>query len=69
MELHINGEKRRFSQSETINVSDLLDALAVEQRRGLAVAINERVIPKSRWSEFLVNDGDAVEIIRATQGG
>ncbi|AEE20631.1 MULTISPECIES: sulfur carrier protein ThiS [unclassified Dokdonia] len=36
---------------------------------GIAVAINERIITRSHWVSTIPDDGDAVLIIKATQGG
>jgi sulfur carrier protein len=36
---------------------------------GIAVAINERIITRSQWVSTILDDGDAVLIIKATQGG
>ena len=36
---------------------------------GLAVAVHENVIPKSEWADYSLQPGDAVMLIRATQGG
>jgi sulfur carrier protein len=50
-----------------------LDALLVrsghEVRRGLAIAMNGEVVPRGRWSEQRVSEGDVVELLAATQGG
>ncbi len=37
--------------------------------QGVAVAINERVIPRSTWAASGVSAQDRVEIVRAFQGG
>jgi len=68
MELRVNGEPRTFSVDE-LTVEGLLERLEVEQRQGLAVAVNERVVARSQWNETTVDEGDDVEIIRAAQGG
>ena len=68
MNLQINGEPRDVSAEEP-TVAELLDALEIDQRQGLAVAVNDRVVTRSKWEEATVGEGDAVEIIRATQGG
>ncbi len=68
MKLQINGEPTSLD-TDTLTVGELLDHLDVEQRRGVAVAVNNAVVSKSQWGEHRVEDGDAVEIIRATQGG
>jgi sulfur carrier protein len=50
-------------------VDDLLDALGIEVRRGMAVAVDAEVVPKSEWSTTQVADGARVEIVTAVQGG
>ena len=61
----INGEPREL----TGTVDELLDALGVEARRGLAVAVDAAVVPKSEWSTTQVAAGSRVEIVTAVQGG
>lgn len=68
MQIELNGETRSLD-AEILDVEALLRDLQIEQRRGVAIAINDRVIPKSTWETHTVQDGDRVEIIRATQGG
>jgi sulfur carrier protein len=36
---------------------------------GIAVAVNSVVIPRSGWAGEELADGDAVEVVSATQGG
>jgi len=65
--LIISGEEKEI-KARTAN--DLLTALRLpEDGRGIAIAINDAVISKSRWSEQELQDGDRIEIVRATQGG
>lgn len=68
MKLHINGEARQFDP-DTLTLDELLEHLDIEQRRGVAVAVNNAVVPRSQWDDHRLEDDDAVEIIRATQGG
>ena len=37
--------------------------------RGVAVALNGAVLPRSRWADHTLVDGDVVDILCATQGG
>jgi thiamine biosynthesis protein ThiS len=37
--------------------------------RGVAVARNREVVPKSRWGEVVLEPGDTVEIVTAAAGG
>ncbi len=39
------------------------------QSTGIAIAVNNQVIPRSQWEAFLLAEGDKITIIRATQGG
>jgi sulfur carrier protein len=68
MQLRINDKLHSFEQT-TLSIEALMTALDILEWRGVAVAVNKRVVPKSRWREESVEDGDEIEIIRATQGG
>lgn len=69
MELRINGDIRHFEGRDAIFVDDLLEHLELPTVSGMAVAVNDQVVPRSRWRDTEVFDGDRVEIIRATKGG
>ena len=61
----VNGEPRAVAGT----VDDVLDALGIEVRRGMAVAVDAEVVPRSAWSTTQVADGARVEIVTAVQGG
>ena len=67
MSLTLNGEQR----DETVEtVVDLLRLHLPESRsQGVAVAVNDTVVPRGEWSSHRLVDGDVVEIVRAVQGG
>lgn len=69
MNLVINGENRSFEAEDVATVDELIDGLNIEAGRGVAVAVDDAVVPRSRWKETELCDGNRVEIIRATQGG
>ena len=48
---------------------DLLAGLGLGQSRGLAVAVNDAVVPRADWPAHAVRPHDRITIIRATQGG
>jgi len=50
-------------------VADLLLELGLTEARGLAVALNDEVVPRAEWGHRALREGDAVLIIRASQGG
>ncbi len=68
MKININGEEKSVVQD--INVYDLLIRIELDPKQsGIAVAIDRKVIPKSEWKSFVLEEGCDVEIIRAVQGG
>jgi sulfur carrier protein len=38
-------------------------------RLGVAVALNQEVLPRRRWADTPVRAGDAIELLTAVQGG
>ena len=66
MNLTINSEPKQFSGK---NISELVQSLNMISTNGIALAVNEKVISKSDWEKFQLNDNDKILIIKATQGG
>lgn len=50
-------------------VHDLIMEKGLWEKEGLAIAVNETVIPKTEWLDHKISENDAVIIIRAAQGG
>ncbi|MGO4711313.1 sulfur carrier protein ThiS [Bradyrhizobium sp. 2TAF24] len=65
MFLIVNGER---TQTQATRVDALLGELDYTGNH-LAVAVNYDVVPRSRWAETTLNDGDQVEILTPRQGG
>ena len=66
MNITVNSEHRTFSGK---NISELVQSLQMPSTNGIALAVNEKVISKSDWEKFQLNDNDKILIIKATQGG
>jgi sulfur carrier protein len=64
----LNGETRDLEAADGLSVRALLEGLELAGRR-VAVAINSEVVPRSRFAEVRVREGDAVEVIQAVGGG
>jgi sulfur carrier protein len=65
--IEVNGESRPLEDRLLL---DLMRRLGIDpERRGLAVAINGEVVPRSEWPSRGLDDGDRVEILGAVQGG
>lgn len=60
-----------IAQEATENQSliDLLTARGIIEPRGLAVAVNDAVVPRADWPSHALRAQDRITIIRATQGG
>ncbi len=64
----VNGEDREVSDELTI--MELLELMDVKFREvGLAVAVNDEVVPKSEYKTRRVKEGDKVEIVQLVGGG
>jgi len=67
MRLTVNGAIHQAADAATI--AALLAELLLSANAGFAIAVNETVIPRGTWPQFVLNEGDQVLIIQATQGG
>ncbi|WP_417503467.1 sulfur carrier protein ThiS [Marinomonas gallaica] len=65
MQLYVNDE---LVQSEHRQLSTLIDELVSSEQR-VAVAVNQQVVPRSQWSECLLNDNDRIDIFESIAGG
>lgn len=52
---------------ENMTVAALLESLGYPDR-GVAVAVDQAVLPRSRWATTL-SDGASIEVVTAVQGG
>jgi sulfur carrier protein len=65
--IRVNGESEPLAAA---TVEALLAEKAVDTgQRGIAVALNGAVVPRSAWGDTPIKPGDSVEIVRARQGG
>ncbi|MDX6674755.1 MAG: sulfur carrier protein [Solirubrobacteraceae bacterium] len=68
MIVHVNGEPTELAEGAT--VADVLERLEVDRpRRGLAVAVDAEVVPRSEWDARPLGAGERVEVLNAIQGG
>jgi len=64
--LHVNGEERRFDSALTC--TELLARLELAGKR-VALERNGEIVPRSRYGEQRLDDGDRIEIVVAVGGG
>jgi sulfur carrier protein len=64
----LNGERSDLRAGET--VADALARLGLAlDARGVAVAVDAEVVPRSRWESFALGADARVEVLGAMQGG
>lgn len=62
----LNGEPLHFSGS----VADLVEHRFHDRcRRGIAVAVNREMVPRTAWDTTIIAPGDRIELVTAVQGG
>lgn len=59
--------EKRVEVDERTTVATLLESLGLPDR-GIAVALDSSVLPRSQWATTL-SDGDRLEVVTAVQGG
>ena len=66
--LHVNGEPVQVASGATI--ADLVAQLVEDDNaRGVAVAVDRSVIPRSEWASTPARAGSLVEVVSAVAGG
>jgi len=69
MKLQINGEERDFSAAPVpFTLAALVEALGMKPDR-VAVELNRDIVPRDRWLETRLNDGDRLEVVHFVGGG
>ena len=68
MTIELNGE--RVELADAASIADAVKrAGAGDERRGIAVAIDGEVVPRSAWERTSLAEGQKVEVVAAIQGG
>jgi len=62
----VNGERREIKSPAT--VADLLRGLELPLR-GVAVEVNEQIVPRAHHADHRLADGDRLEIVSLVGGG
>jgi sulfur carrier protein len=65
MRVTVNGEQKDVAATR---IDALLGELEFEGSH-FAIAVNYDVVPRGRWAETAITEGDMVEILTPRQGG
>ena len=66
MRIHFNDEPMQCAGNLTLEI--LLEQMRV-LKPGIALAINQTIVPREQWETHLLNDGDQILLFQAIAGG
>jgi sulfur carrier protein len=67
MDIYVNSKLQEIGTDAS--VSDALNSMNIPGQKGIAIAVNNNVIPKAEWGNYKLKEADKVTLIKATQGG
>ena len=65
----ITINNKQYPYTENKNLSEVFSSLGFTAEKGVAVAVNEQIIPKNEWNSCIIKKQDKIILIKATQGG
>lgn len=68
MTIELNGERVELGEGASVAAA-VAHLGADREQRGLAVAVDGEVVPRSAWTDTRLEPGQRVEIVGAIQGG
>lgn len=66
MQIHFNDEP--MPCTEGLSVTALLTQLE-QLKPGVALALNQQILPRERWEHHIVQDGDRILLFQVIAGG
>lgn len=67
MNVYLNNEQ--VALDDGVSLYSLLEKKELHQKKGIAVAINNKVISTANWQTQTLAENDKVLVISATKGG
>ena len=67
MQIHFN--ESQIQTQESANLLQLLVQQQLADKHGIAVAVNNEVIPRSKWHEYILQPEEKIVVFTAAQGG
>jgi len=67
MRVELNGEPTVLPDRATVAAA--IEASGAAARRGVAVAVDGEVVPRSEWDATRLHEGEKIEVLAAIQGG
>jgi thiamine biosynthesis protein ThiS len=66
MNIIVNGDVQQVAQH--ITLIDFLQSIS-QPTTNIAIEVNNEIVPRSLYEEFILRDNDRIEIIKAVGGG
>ncbi len=66
MQIKVNGEMKTLQVP--MNVAALVEQFGLNTKQ-VAIERNRQIVPRSRWNEEAVAEGDEIEIVKFIGGG
>lgn len=67
MNIYINSTLQQLDTNASI--TDALNQINVTAQKGIAIAVNNNVVPQNEWATYTLQPEDKIMLIKATQGG
>jgi sulfur carrier protein len=69
IQITVNGLGEQHSVGTSLQDILLSREITVESAKGIAVAVNDRIIRRADWNTVQIEQGANIEIVTARQGG
>lgn len=66
--MHIQFNDEPIQCPDNLTLGNLLEQLCL-LKPGVALAINQTIVPREQWDAHLLNDGDQILLFQAIAGG
>jgi sulfur carrier protein len=66
MKITVNGAEHEAKEGSS--VAGVVSAVT-GRTGGVAVALNDQVVPRAHWNTTIVREADRIEVLTAVQGG
>jgi sulfur carrier protein len=66
MKITVNGAVREAEEGSS--VAGVVASVSARPA-GVAVALNDQVVPRAAWATTIVHEADRIEVLTAVQGG
>jgi sulfur carrier protein len=67
--MKINFNSKSHDCKDNSSLLDFLKYVNILEPKGIALAVNQKIVSKSKWNTFKLQDNDTIIVVKATQGG